>query len=227
MSYKTELHCHSKPVSLCAEGDAAHIVNTYLAAGYTTVVLTNHINGNFPMWQELTWDQKVDRFMSGYTALKEEAAGRLHVLLAAELNLADGCCNDYLIYGITEEFLRATPDLRELPLPEVSRRLREAGFLFAMAHPFRCGMTMQDPSLFEGVEVYNGHFGHTSRNFLARALAERTGLIPLGGSDYHHLNQPVVSGIETEAPITSNEELLRVLRSGRYTLIKNTAVVEE
>lgn len=229
MAYKTELHCHSKPMSICAEVDPAHIVKTYVAAGYTSLVLTNHINGNFapPYAETDEWLSNVRRYLQAYHDLKEEAKGKLHILLGAELCPDIFGYNDLLMYGITEEFLLAAPHLRRCSLEELSALMRKNGFLFAIAHPFRNNITMRDPALFDGIEVYNGHSHHNSRNFLARTLAEKTGLIPLSGTDYHHLDQPVTAGIETEEPITDNATLLRVLRSGNYTLIKNTEIVED
>ena len=229
MRYKTELHCHSKPVSICAEGDAEHIVKVYTEAGYSTVVLTNHINYNFepPHAETDDWRENVKRYLQGYWDLKQAAEGKLHVLLGVELCPDITGYNDFLLYGITEDFLLNGPNLRKLSVKEISNFAKQEGFLFALAHPFRDNITMRDPNLFEGIEVYNGHYRHDSRNFLARTLAEKTGLIPPSGSDYHHLDQPATAGIETNEPITSNEQLLRVLRSGNYTLIKNTDLVED
>lgn len=229
MAYKTELHCHSKPVSICGERDAAQIAEAYAAAGYATVVLMNHINYNVDQWEHLpTWNDKVDYFLEDYHDLKKAAEGKLNILWGVELRLEDGNANDYLIYGITEEFLRRVGDLRHYPLKELSELLRGEGFLFAMAHPFRTGITLRNPALFDGIEVYNGHTHHNSRNYLARALAEKEPhLILLSGNDYHHLDQPLIAGIETETPITTDEELLAVLRNGTYTLLKNTALVED
>ena len=45
MTFKTELHCHSRTVSACASISPAELVDTYLKNGYTTVVLMEHLNG--------------------------------------------------------------------------------------------------------------------------------------------------------------------------------------
>lgn len=219
--YKTELHCHSKPVSRCADNPPAAVVDTYVAAGYSTIVLTNHLSPpSFEGMDALSWDEKIDYYMRDWEDARRAAGDRLHVLWGAELRLY-GCDNDYLIYGVTEAFLRAHPTLLSMKLEEVSALLRQEGFLFVQAHPFRQGMKVQNPALFDGVEVYNGHFGHDSRNPIAQCWAEQYGKIRTGGSDYHHVNQPLTSGIETDSPITTSEQLLDTLRGGQYTLIRN------
>ena len=38
------MHCHSMPVSACGRIAAEELIELYLAAGYTTVALSNHLN---------------------------------------------------------------------------------------------------------------------------------------------------------------------------------------
>ena len=227
MKFKTELHLHSAPVSACAKSYPEEIVQEYLDHGYHTVVLTNHFsrftfkNKRMGDLSDLPWEEKVDYYMKGYHELKKAAEGKLNVLFGCELrsNIDE---NDYLIYGLDEAFLRRMVGFYDMPTAEVSAKIREAGFLFLQAHPFRDAMQMVNPSLLDGIEVFNGNPSQDSRNDIARIWAERFGLIGTSGSDYHRtVEGAFAGGILTDEPITSNEQLLEILRSGNFEMIKD------
>ena len=227
MKFKTELHCHSAPVSACGKAGAEEIVQAYLEHGYTSLVLTNHYsrftykNKRMGDLSALPWQEKVDYYMSGYHDMLKAADGKLNILFGCELrsNIDE---NDYLIYGLDEDFLRRNEDLYDVPTAEVSARVREAGFLFLQAHPFRDFMQMVNPSLLDGIEVFNGNPSQDSRNDIARIWAERFGLLGTSGSDFHRITDgSFAGGILTDEPITSNKQLLEILRSGNFELIKD------
>ena len=88
------------------------------------------------------------------------------------------------------------------------------------AHPFRDDMVVETPAegLF-GMEVYNGGT-ERFRNEIARKYAEHFRLPMTSGSDIHDMTRFAKGGIETEHRIRTPEDLVRVLRSGEYTLIE-------
>lgn len=222
--FKTELHVHSASVSNCATVFEEDIVERYIAAGYTSLVLTNHLsrftykNKRFDHSSD-PWDKKIDYYMNGLERMRAAAGDRIHILLGVELrsNLDE---NDYLIHGIDEAFLRSFPEIMDTPLPDVIARVHEAGGLFFQAHPFRNSMRVTKPSLLDGIEVYNGHSGQESRNDIANLWADKFGLMKISGTDYHHDDHTIGAGIGTEQPILDNRQLVEVLRSGDYTLIR-------
>ena len=220
--FKTELPLHTSNVSTCANAPAGYTVSRYLKENYTTLVVTNHFS-RFTFSQEQdTWSRKVDHFMTGVTALTEAAAGRLHVLTGCELRLNTDD-NDYLLYGVTREFLESCPDLMDLSVKKLSILCRSRNVLLVQAHPFRNFMRIVEPSLLDGIEVYNGLTGQPSRNDMAAVWAERFSLIPTSGSDFHDAENPIDGGILTEEPIVSPEQLVKVLRSRNYKLIRTGA----
>ena len=223
MSYKTEMHCHSATVSACADITPAQIVEKYLENGYTTVVVADHLSP-FTFGKNYTggedWQKKIDYYMEGVRALREAAKGKLHILQGCELRI-EACDSDYLVYGITEEFMRQNPDLLQIPkVRELCARLHEAGFLVFQAHPFRNGMTITNPEHLDGIEVYNAHARHNSRNDLAEMWAARYDLLPISGSDVHHDHDIPGGGILTDEPITDMAQLMQILRERRYTLLR-------
>lgn len=228
MSYKTEMHCHTSPVSSCASVTPERVVEEYLKAGYSTIVLTNHFSffsfepHRLGKGAEATWADKVEYYISAYRDLCRCAEGKLNIILGAELRSnTDG--NDYLMYGIDENFLLDNSDIMDIGVEEVSKRLHEIGALFVQAHPFRNGMRVKNPTCFDGVEVYNGHVWHESRNELAYMWAEKYGKIMTSGSDYHEVAHVIDAGIETDEPITNAKQLVEVLKKGKYSLIRTGA----
>lgn len=231
MRYKTELHCHSKGVSACGTLYPERIIERYLEEGYTTVVLTNHLSKNTYFskkhnvdYSDWNWEQKIDLQVNGFDRFRRCAeANGMHALFGCELSLLKVKA-DYLIYGMTEAFMRGNPDIMEIGIKELSERVHAAGMMIFQAHPFRNNMFVTSPSLLDGVEVYNGSIGHDSRNDIAYAWAKKLGLKMSSGTDFHHERHIIGGGIETEVPITSNEQLLEILRSGEYDLIRRDSV---
>ncbi len=217
--FKTELHCHSSDISGCATADVNNIVERYVEAGYSSLVLANHFKTGTMAEQGITdYAEFVERYVWGYEKLKKVAEGRLNILFGAELRF-DENINDYLLFGATPEFLLGREDMFKMTPKSFSSYARECGVIFVQAHPFRNGMKVVDPRYLDGIEIFNGHIGHDSRNEIAAEWASRFSLLKTSGSDYHHPNHFPDGGILTESEIKTTEELVSVLRSGKYELI--------
>ena len=89
MAFKTELHCHSAPVSACAKAYPEEIVQAYVERGYHSLVLTNHFsrftfkNKRMGDLSALPWEEKVDYYMKGYHELKEAAGDKINVIVSS------------------------------------------------------------------------------------------------------------------------------------------------
>lgn len=219
--YKTELHCHSQSISACARVSNEDIIKKFTEAGYTSLVLANHFNRDTQghLGYANSYQDFVTAYLNGYEDLKRDAEGKLNVILAMELRFTENS-NDYLVFGINEEFLRAHEEIFSLNPEKFSAISREAGLLFVQAHPFRNSMTVIRPCFLDGVEVYNGHKGHDSRNEIADAWADKFNLIKTSGTDFHYPDVPANAGILTEAEIRTSAQLVDILKSGNYLLIK-------
>ena len=218
MSCKTELHCHSAEVSKCSHLSVESIVETYVAKGISSLVLTNHYSPHtFSHMSDASWKEKNDFYVSAYHKAVEAANGRINILLGMEFrNIYSD--NDYLIYGMTEEFIykysNDEKNLIEMHIKDVSKLVREHGMLFFQAHPFRNGMTVINPSYLDGIEVYNGHPRHDSRNDIASMWADKFNLLRCGGSDCHDAGDESTVSLVTDEIIDSNEALIAALKSG-------------
>lgn len=169
--YKTELHLHNAAISRCAHTTDEEIVARYEQAGYTTLVLTNHFSrSSFNARSYASYEDFVHQFWQAGPRLEELSGGRLRVLTAAEVRF-DTSNNDYLVFGVTKEMMLEN---QEMFWCSGLRKFRpfadEQGLLVYQAHPFRDGMTVARPDLLDGIEVFNGHPGHDSRNPIALLL---------------------------------------------------------
>lgn len=223
MKYKTEMHCHTSEVSRCALENASDTVEKYLKYGYSTVVLTNHLSpfSFSPETEKKSWKEKIDFFVDGYNKMKDAANGRLNVIFGVEMRLRE-VPNDYLIYGITPEFLYEHEDIYELPLSKVYPDIIYPDYLLIQAHPFRTYMMIEPPYFVDGWEVYNGHPTQSSHNDAVEIYASHyPNKHKTSGSDHHDADHFPAGGIETDFEIKTGDELLKVIRSGNYGLIKN------
>lgn len=221
LPYLYETHAHTAEVSHCGRIPAAEVVRHYIDAGYNGMIITDHINhSTFRKMKNASWDEKVTFFMTGYRLALEAAAAldpAFRVFFGAELRI-DGMDNDYLLFGVTEAFLRAHPTLMQMHFAEMADCVHEAGILLVQAHPFREDMTIVDWTLLDGVETENGNPSHNSNNPIADAWAERHGLLKTSGNDYHGDFSEKMCGIRTAEPLRDISHLLKLMRAGRYEL---------
>ena len=224
MGYKTELHCHTKEISPCSSEPGAAVAEKYIAAGYTTLVVTNHFSPDVAAGyiKGETFNEKIDSLYDAVDVVREAAGERLHVLCGMELRFEDDP-NDYLVFGAPREAFYEIPYVFQLNIRDAHAFLNEKGAIVIQAHPFRFGMKLTHPSYVDGYEIANGHPGHHSHNDLAELWARRFvnhHPIMTTGTDEHEPTHTPNGGIITETPITTNEELLATLRSGEFELIR-------
>ncbi len=221
-----ELHIHTSEVSSCARASAVECVRYCVERGYAGMVVTDHISRDRAVKKGISsapWAEQVAWFQRGYTAAKAAAPEGFIVLPGAEFCFAEND-NDYLIYGMEEDFLLRNEGIDALTFKAFSKKIKEAGLLLSQAHPFRFGMTTIQPALLEGIEVYNGHSHHESNNPIAEAWARRWSLLPLSGSDYHGEDSAdgmAPGGVAFHRKVQTPREMLLALRAGEYTLLKD------
>ena len=229
---KFELHVHTSECDLAALTGASEIVKLYHDAGYDGMVVTDHYFSTFYNWfsEELDGaDHKriIERYLRGYyTARNEGEKLGFTVLPGAEVRF-DGTINDYLVYGLHEEFFYNAPLLNRLSGLDELKALLPPDALIVQAHPFRNKMTVCDPSPLFGIEVYNGGT-EPFRNEMAEMFAHHYGKAVTSGSDFHSAAALGRGGIFTYDKIKTPEDLVRILRAGNdgYSLISAGEVRE-
>lgn len=220
--YLYEMHFHTKDTSNCANVKAENAVEEYIKAGYDGIVVTDHLSTSTYMKygrELLPWKKKVDFFLRGYKAAKKASKGRINVLLGMELRFrtSEGD-NDYLVYGINEEFLYNTSDLLEMNIRKFYELAKANGFLVFQAHPFRVGMKVTNPKHLDGIEIFNGNPRHNSSNDIAEMWAKKYDLMVTSGSDYHEYEDLGSGGIWFRKEITDNKTLVEELKTREYEI---------
>lgn len=217
--FKYEMHCHTSEVSPCARVCAREVVEAYIGAGYDGIVITDHFSPHtFMKQRSLRVSEMIDYYLRGYNEARRAAGGKISVFLGMELTFYE-TANDYLVYGLTEDFLRRYPNIMDMGFERFSKLAHENGLIIFQAHPFRNDMTIINPNLLDGIEVYNGNGRHDSRNDIALMWARKFGLKMISGSDYHQKEDVALGGIITKSKIKDEKMLAEVIASGETELI--------
>lgn len=221
MEYKYEIHAHTKNTSRCGQLDAEDLVKLYKAAGYSGIVITDHYSPmTFEPLEFFSKKKAMEHYLRGYRKAKQFETDDFTVLLGTELRFY-ATVNDYLIYGVSEEMLCELPFLLPIYIKRASRLFRERGCLFIQAHPFRKLITRANPKHLDGVEVFNGKADKQANDNSENWATEIHAKVKTSGSDCHRESGVGLGGIITNEPIKNNADLVRILKSGNYKLIKN------
>ena len=165
--YKTELHCHTLPVSGCSHIYPEEMVQLYKKLGVDTIVLTNHYHPEIAT--RFTKDEAAERYLKAFHDLKEYAeAEGMAAIFGMEVRFAANF-NDYLVYGLLEEDTAPIFDYLQTDLESFYKSFKRENNLIFQAHPFRDGMELADPKYLDGIEAFNMYPRANSRVALARA----------------------------------------------------------
>lgn len=219
MSYKYELHCHTKMVSQCGRVEPKEIVKMYREKGYSGIVVTEHYSPlTFQLNSYYKPQRLIDFYISSYEEMKKYETEDFSVMFGMELrHYATGA--DYLIYGVDPEWLRQQGNLLKLWEKQVYQLMHAQGYLVFQAHPFRPYILRCNPKYIDGIEIYNGKCDKKT-NAKAALWAIKTGKFVSSGSDFHTPAQLARGGIITETPIKNNADLVSALKSGKYEIIE-------
>ncbi len=212
--YLLDTHVHTSEVSSCGKVEAAQMVRYYKEAGYNGIIITDHYYKEyFEVMLEGSWEEKTDIYLSGYrAALAEGKRIGVDVLLGIELRFHDST-DDYLVFGIDEEYLLNNPELYNHTLGSFRDSIKGQNILIFQAHPFRPACLPAEPELLDGVEVFNGNPRHNSGNDMAYAFAEKYGLLMISGSDSHRIEDVGRGGIILQRPVKSIHDLVTILKN--------------
>ena len=224
-TYKYQMHTHTAPTSLCGAMTAEELVEALNKEGYAGCVLTNHfMRGNTGVDRSLPWREFVSAYEEDYLACRRygEKYG-LDILFGIEEGAGGG--QEFLCYGITPRDLYEHPELANADAALWHQTLSSLGALVIQAHPYRVRGYITKPyplplDEIDGIEVCN--FGNDPEfNQQAEEMARAyPHLILTSGADTHRVTTVGHGGIETDERISDERALVRILKSGRYTLLK-------
>ena len=220
MKYKYELHCHTKEVSRCASIPAREIVKMYKEKGYDGIVITDHYS---PMTFNLSnvWRPQtaIDFYTKGYKEALKYADDDFTVLLGMELRYY-ATVNDYLVYGITEDFLKNNGNLMSVYPKRFYKLAKENGLIVVQAHPFREWITRMNPEYLDGAEAFNGKSTKEMNENTVKWATSNQIKILTSGSDCHRQSSFAKGGIITDNPIKNNKDLIEILTNGEFERIE-------
>lgn len=218
--YKYETHLHSSPVSKCGVSSVTEHMEFYKAKGYDGIFLTNHfIDGNigFDFSKPHSYEDLIEFYFSDYeTGKKAEKEIGIKLFLGVEMSYGG---TDALIYGLDKKWYLAHPEIQDMSRSHLLNYLCESGALVIQAHPFREAGYIDHIRLFprqtHGAEVVNG-CNSDFENEMAKLYAKKYNLLEFAGSDNHNCKaQKRLAGVESEVPITSEEEFILLAKSGK------------
>ena len=218
-----ELHAHTNVASLCSLVEPEAYIKFYLDKGFSGMVVTDHFyHGNCAIDRNLPWEAFIDEFCEGYLRAKREGDKLgFKVFFGFEQKFYDGNY-EYIVLGISPEYLKAQPEIRDMDRLPFFKQIREAGGFIIQAHPFRERLYISDIRLaldyVDAIEVLNmGDKPEHSRR--AYEYAQNVGIPMTAGTDIHAIhNFPMVAGIGVEREINNVNELIDAIRN-RETVI--------
>ncbi len=234
--YLYETHLHTALGSACAHNTPEEMVLAAAKMGYAGIFVTEHNwRGNSCIDRSLPWADWIDAMAHSFL-LAQETGTRvgLSVFFGYEAGFFDkphfGA--EFLIYGLSPQWLKAHPELRDMDAPEHLALVRSAGATVIHAHPFREASYIERvvllPELVDGVEAVNAAHSnsrsgaHANAVFDRRAVeyARRHGLPMTAGSDIHTSNL-FGGGVAFREPITCVADYCRAIRTDADRLLTN------
>ncbi|MBE6712948.1 MAG: transposase [Ruminococcaceae bacterium] len=216
--FRVELHSHTSPASSCGRATPEQVIFAYQKAGFDAIVIENHFIYRTDGTDKNTY---IDRFLDDF--YKADECGKklgVKVYLGAEIRFTENV-NDYLVFGVNRELLEVIYDLLPYGLANFRKEISMPDSLLVQAHPGRDGMEKVDPSLLDGVEIFNMHPNHNSRNGMTSNAAKKDGFaIVTAGSDFHHPDKEHEGLAALRAPILPEDSygLAALLKSKNYLL---------
>ncbi|MBR4416935.1 MAG: PHP domain-containing protein [Victivallales bacterium] len=115
--YLFDAHVHTAESSRCGRMPGAEVAEIYAKKGYSGIIITDHfINCNTRADRNAPWEEQVAVLMAGYKAAKARGDEiGLKVFFGFEGG-SEG--NDFLTYGLGEEWLLKHPESAQVPLKE-------------------------------------------------------------------------------------------------------------
>lgn len=231
--YLYETHMHTCQGSKCGKNTAVEMARAAKAAGYAGIMITEHNwGGNCGVDKTLPWETWVTQFTQGYYDAKAWGdENGLDVFWGYEAGFHG---IDFLVYGVTPQWLMAHPELRGADMALHHTTVRNAGGVVIHAHPFREASYIHAqifcPELVDGVEGINAAHSWSKHcdvketyNQKAIQYAKEHGLPITAGSDIHSVNL-YGGGIATKHRLTSVRDYCDlILGDGDYLLTNGKA----
>lgn len=211
-------HTHTSETSRCGKMPAAEVVDRYIKLGFSGIAVTDHLHPEYLSRtdREHNWDAVMDQYLTGYHASKKRGDEKgFDVILGAELRFPENN-NDYLVYGIDEEWLRSNPYICCMSAVEFYEKYHDS-VLIIHAHPYRDGNTTVFENAVHGTEIINANPRHENENEKALELSRKhPDWYRLAGSDTHQPGDEGRAGILFPERVKDSYALKRMIEYRQY-----------
>ena len=215
-----DLHAHSSGISKCCRISCEGAIDMAIEAGLDGMVLTNHYQRSY--LENTDTNEFVEKYIGEFINAKEYGQTKdFKVFFGIEITMEHDPKIHMLVYGVPFDFLRENPEVFALSQSELYTLVKSYGGVLVQAHPFRKYIKRANPEYLDGVEVFNAKADKEANDNSLKWAEEINTKIKTSGSDCHRETGVGLGGIITEEPIKTNDDLLRILKSGNYKLIRN------
>lgn len=225
MGYLYDFHVHSNECSMCAHSSIFEVIKALKEAGYAGMVLTNHFLTSYhAVSDDLAWEDKIKFYWQPFLDGKK-LADELDFDFHFGVEYHYGNAQEILMYGIDYDFLVANSDMLDIPVEELSDRVRAYGGYVSHSHPFRVrayipegvpeGKYRMDISHVDAIEVINSA-NREIDDQLALEYAQSLDLGMTAGNDLHDVNHLKIfprSGLIFDRRLKTRDELITALKT--------------
>ena len=229
--YLYETHLHTSQGSACARCSGEEMARAAKEYGYTGIIVTDHNwGGNTRVDRNLPWEQWVEGYCEGYREAKKtgDAIG-LDVFFGMEAGFQG---TEFLLYGISEDWLKGHPHVRSAGVEELYRIISEAGGMMIHAHPFREEYYIPGIRLFpefvDGVEGINAthssrrSMSHNDPAFDGRAIAyAKENHLPMTAGSDIHTTKLLGGGMAFRRKLSSIQDFVKAVLGGEDYILTN------
>lgn len=234
--YLYETHLHTNQGSACGNNTGAQMAKAAQEYGYTGIIVTDHNwGGNSCIDRNLPWEIWVDEFAKGYESAKKYGDDNdFDVFWGYEAGFNG---TEFLIYGISPEWMKSHPELRDATIEEQFSLVHEGDGMVVHAHPYREEWYIPElrlyPEYVDAVEGVNAtHSNHLSKahndpefDKKAIAYAKMHDFNITAGSDVHSTTI-FGGGVLTKSRLTSINDYINVIKSGDYVVTNGEIIYD-
>jgi 3',5'-nucleoside bisphosphate phosphatase len=191
-----EMHCHTSEYSACSHVNAIELITRICDMGFQGVVITDH---------HYQWSDEDLSLIKKNAGLPD----KFLVMAGQEFKTID--FGDVLVYGLKE-----TIPKQKLSMTELKKKFPQTAVIWA--HPYRNNKIPAEEDLlnplFDGIEILSSNYSVAES---VRALDDwhKHRFTAIAGTDTHALSYTGSYPTHFDHPVTSIEEVVAELKSGR------------
>ena len=208
-------HVHSSGISLCSRVTCEQIIDFKRSLGYDGVVLTNHCQPWYYEPEEHSSRMKsfVEEFKKGALYARKL---NFRFILGIEVTINVPVMSDWLLYGVTEEFLLSSPCLYMLTQKQLFELCEKNGIFLVQAHPIRHSPEPCSYLYTNGVEI-NCTPGDFEKRQEVIDFARKHNLKITCGTDFHNIDRDCKSGMVIPDDIFTSRDFAKYLFETKNT----------